>query len=267
MRRNTGIETRKENLRVVGQRNVLGIDESPDGTYSTINTETKSHRLVTYFPVDGKQPQTVENFAASKHTEEREWQSFPEEDEDDPLGDFSTSISSTSLPKNCPSCGGGMLVSSSPGLHGDGKEGLPRSPTELRCRTCGKSLHVALSNSSLPEQPGTSNRTFELAQIKPASSLPPNVTLGTQTKGVNNSESSNDDRIKVTHNRINELQTGNESVGEPNGGLTGSSSSEASSASEAQVQIEREQAKDLALKLYKLDGFTKDEVAPELSKK
>lgn len=252
MRRNTGIDTRKEDLKV--KKDLLAIDENPDGS--------KYHRLITYFPVDGNQPQTVDNFSALKH-KEIQHNSFAEEDEY-LSGELSTSASS--LPKNCPSCGGGMLVSSTPGLHEDSSRQKPGSPTKLRCRKCGKSLHVTLSNSSLPEQSGTSSRTFKTSPIKPSSSLPSNVALGIQRKGVDESDNIEDKRTRIEQSEANELRIGNGSVGQTSKGLTGSSS-EASVASDSQLQAEREKAGEMAMKLYRLEGFTKDEVAAELSKK
>ncbi|XP_031568193.1 PH and SEC7 domain-containing protein 1-like isoform X2 [Actinia tenebrosa] len=251
MRRNTGIETRKEDLKV--KKNLLAIDENPDGT--------KYHRLITYFPVDGNQPQTMEDFSALKHKEIKH-KRFSGEDEY-LSGEISTSASS--LPKNCPSCGGGMLVSSTPGLHEGNSRQKPGSPTKLRCRKCGKSLHVTLSNSSLPEKSGPSSRTFESSPIKPSSSLPSNATLGIQRKGVDQLDNSEDTRTRIEQSEENELKIDNGSVGQPSKGLTGSSS-EASVASESQLQVEREKAGEMAIKLYRLEGFTKDEVAAELSK-
>ena len=253
MRRNTGIETRKEDLKV--KKNLLAIDENSDGT--------KYHRLITYFPVDGNQPQTVENFSALKHKELLQHKSFSEEDEY--LSD-ELSVSASSLPKNCPSCGGGMLVSSSPGLHEDSSRQTPSSPTKLHCRKCGKCLHITISNSSLPEQSGTSIRTFRSSPMKPSSSLPSNVTLGTQRRGVDQSDNKQDKRTRNEQSGENELRIGNGIVGQPSKGLMGSSS-EASIGSESQLQVEQERAREMAMKLYRLEGYTKDEVAAELSKK
>lgn len=252
MRRNTGIETRKEDLKV--KKNLLAIDENPDGT--------KYHRLITYFPVDGKQPQTVDNFSALKHKELQQ-KSFAEE-HDYLSGELSTSASS--LPKNCPSCGGGMLVSSTPGLHEDTARPRAGSPTKLRCRKCGKSLHITLSNSSLPEQSASSSRTFESSPIKSSSSVPSNVALGIQRRGVDESDNSDGKRTRIEQSKGNELRIGNGSVGQTCTGVTGSSS-EASMSSESQLLVDREKAREMAMKLYRLEGFTKDEVAVELSKK
>lgn len=217
----------------------LEMEEGTDGNYiPKPETPNELYRIMTYFPVDGKSPKTIENYTSQRR-------SYPEqESEGSSAATLSPNASVTSLPKSCPSCGGGMLVSSTPGLHGTGSKREP-IPTALRCRKCGKNMRVHVSNTSLPEKSRTNQKNHQSSHLKPSSSLPPNVSLSTQA---------NHTSQPVNSLHTNDLHSG--TLKASSGTLTRSD-----------THLEKDKARDFAIKLYRLNGYTKDEVAPELSKK
>lgn len=230
--------TSKDELR---RQRALEMEQNTDRTYlPKRETSNESFRVMTYFPVDGKTPKTIENYS-SHRSERSERRSFPEQDSEDSSTTLSANASANSLPKSCPYCGGGMLVSSTPGLHGSSAKHGP-TPTALRCRKCGKNMKVTVSNTSLPEKSRTVQKNHQSTHLKPANSLPPNVTLSTHT---------NDSMLLHTHfDKDVHLKSSS------SGTLTGSD-----------LQLDKDKAREFAIKLYQLNGYTKDEVAPELSKK
>lgn len=202
------------------------------------------YRVITYFPVDGKTPKTIENYV-SNHNDRRERRSYPNQDSEDSSLTLSAHTSTHSLPKSCPSCGGGMLVSSTPGLHGTSPKHGPL-PTALSCRKCGKNMRVTISNSSLPEKSRTTTQhNHNSNHLKPANSLPSTVTLSTHTYDT-----------RTSHSTFHSELTSGTLKASSSGTLTGSD-----------LQLEKDKARELAIKLYQLNGYTQDEVAPELSKK
>ncbi|XP_032230434.2 PH and SEC7 domain-containing protein 1 isoform X4 [Nematostella vectensis] len=246
MRRTIG--SKSEDTCLSSGQSGKGYIHGTDGQYSPTETD-ESYRLMTYFPIDGRPPKTVEKLPVVK----RDRNSFPENKIGSSSSSISSHLSAQSFPHSCPYCGGTSLLASSPGLHREG--GTPQSPTRIKCRKCGKNLQLSSSGTSLPERPYTSHHQGHApSRLKPSTSLPPHA-----------SSSHGHERILLQSGSLDDHRTGNGSIVPPRvEDYDGPLSSD--SLIGKPRWVEHESPRTLAFRLFSLDGFTKDQVAPQLYK-
>lgn len=252
-----GNSTSSDDVRAVGRLSLIGLEEGVDGIFVR-RRDKVVERVITDFPVHNNSPSSRTDKISRPESYKRK--SFP---------DSGGRTSQESLPKNCVNCG--QPIDFSRDVDCNTSAESANATKYLRCRKCGHVRNYSAGGSSLPGTPYSAHRTLEPSPF----GLPSQRTAQSPTKVNGN--------INYKHSPIHGDGEGHLPMDkEPSSGtkvvLNGGLTSEhvlkkpfeglpPDSSGRQFNDLHYESPSSLAKRLFNLEGFDRDEVAPELSKK
>ena len=241
-----------DDLRTVGRMSVLGIDEGADGTFQfkkEHRTEAKKAAPVKEFPMN-RSPGAIENHT---HLETNQVQ----------RNSFPNASLENSRTRQCPNCGESIKMQQ--------QVWEPRIDSgkwnNLTCSKCGRPLQLqAATGGSLPGMPYAKHGQLE--DISRSCDASPWLKAnGASHDGSQSRRSTASMQSDGSSGRYSRAFISNGDVitlGVPR--ESDDSTSQDASSSSGQ-EVEEESAAALALRLFRLDGFKREEVAQQLYKK
>lgn len=246
-----GNSTSSEDVRAVGRWSLLGVDQGVDGIFVRRKDEIVE-RVITDFPVD--------NNSSSSRTDKI---TRPENYKRDSWPDNGGKRSSQeSLPKNCVNCG--QPIDFSRDLDHNSSAETTQASKYLKCKKCGHIRNYSSGGSSLPGTPYSAHRTLETSPF----GLPSQRTAQSSHKVNGNL---NHKPAQMHGNSGYHLSKNNEPSKESSSVLNGTLKTDfflpPDSAGKQFNDLLYETPSALAQRLFNLEGFDREEVSPELSKK
>ena len=253
-----GNSTSSDNIRAVGRMSLVGLEEGVDGIFVRRKDDIVE-RVITDFPVHINAPSSRIDKIARPESYKRK--SFP---------DDGSRTSQESLPKSCINCGQPIDVSKD--AHSNKSMASANTTKYLTCQKCGHVRNYSSSGgSSLPGTPYSAHRTLEPSPF----GLPSHRTAQSPSKvngnlvrkpaqlhgdsehhSAKNKEPSSDTKAVLNGSLKTE-----DVLTKPFEGLPPDSYGRQFN------DVLYESPSSLAQRLFNLEGFDRDEVAPELSKK
>ena len=250
-----GTSTSTDDVRAVGRMSLIGLEQGVDGIF-TRRKDDIVERVITDFP--------VHNNASSSRTDKI---TRPESYKRKSYPDEGRRTSRESLPKNCINCG--QPIDSSTDKDCKQSAESSRDSNNLTCRKCGHVRSYSSGGSSLPGTPYSGHRTLEPSPFglssQHTSQSPTKLNGNLNHKpaktqdlpSLKSKEASCETKI-IINGGLKTEQVANRRSFE---GLP------PDSAGRLHSDLHYEGSSSLAQRLFNLDGFGREEVAPELSKK
>ena len=258
-----GTSTSSEDIRTVGRLSLLGLEEGADGIFVRQRDDV-IERLITDFPVVTSASSTRSDKIVR-----------PENFQGKSFSDEGSRTSKESIPRHCTKCSEPIDVCAESGES-------PESPNlrqDLTCKRCAQSREYSAGGSSLPGTPYSAQRTCQSSSF---SSSNQHLSL-TYPESPTQHPTSSPTKINGNHNY---LPYQKHSSDEMQGHAPNSVSTDFKAVSNGAVRTEHVSSKEssidslphrykdlqyespfaLAKRLYNLEGFGREDVAPELSK-
>lgn len=250
-----GKSTSSEDVRSVGRMSLIGLEDGVDGIF-TRRKDDIVERVITHFPVHDNSPSSRTDKLARPKSYKRK--SFP---------DDKNRTTQSSLPKSCVNCE--QPVDFPKEVECNASSESP-SKHELGCKKCGHVRSYSSGGTSLPGTPYSVHKTLEQSPF----GLPSQRTAQSPSK-LNGSI--NCQPAQLHGNSEHHLPKSRSPYSESKVVINGIIKSEhllnkpdglpPDSSGKGFTDLQYESPSALAQKLFNLDGFDRDEVAPELSKK
>lgn len=250
-----GKSTSSEDVRSVGRMSLIGLEDGVDGIF-TRRKDDIVERVITHFPVHDNSPSSRTDKLARPESYKRK--SFP---------DDKNRTTQSSLPKSCVNCEQPKDFSKEVECNASSES---PSKHELGCKKCGHVRSYSSGGTSLPGTPYSVHKTLEQSPF----GLPSQRTAQSPSK-LNGSI--NCQPAQFHGDSEDHLPKSRSPYSESKVVINGSIKSEhvlnkpdgvpPDSSGKGFTDLQYESPSALAQKLFNLDGFDRDEVAPELSKK
>lgn len=252
-----GASTSTDDVRAVGRLSLIGLEQGVDGIFVRRKDDVVE-RVITDFPVRNNAPSSRTDKITRPESYKR--QSYPNEGH---------RTSRESLPKCCINCG--QPIDYPKDIECKASTESSQTSKYLKCRKCGHVRNYSSGGSSLPGTPYSNHRTLEPSPFglpsqrnpqsptklngnvthKPVQSRSDNAFPSAKIKGASN------DAKSVLNGGLKTEQAGHRKFDHlpPD------------SAGRQYNDLHYESPSSLAQRLFNLNGFSREEVAPELSKK
>ena len=254
-----GNSTSSEDIRSVGRMSLIGLEEGVDGIFTRKKGDIVE-RVITEFP--------VHNNSSSSRTDNL---TRPESYKRKSIPDDKNGTSQEPLPKGCVKCGQPLDFSKDVDCNASVES---TSSYKCTCRNCGHVRNYSSGGTSLPGIPYSTHRTLESSPF----GLPSQRTASSSSTKVNGNLNYKPAQIQGDRGSESHLPKGKEPSSGPKAVLNGDVKSEhvlkepfeglpPDSSGRQSTDAHYESPSAMAQRLFNLEGFDRDEVATELSKK
>ena len=255
-----GNSTSSDDIRSLGRMSLIGLEQGVDGIF-TRRKEDIVEIVITNFPVDNNSPSSKTDKLTRPESYKRK--SFPDN------GSNGSRTSQESSPKSCINCG--QPLDCSKDVECNASADSAHASNYLTCRKCGHVRNYSSGGSSLPGTPYSAHRTLETSPF----GLPSQRTVQSPTKANGNI---NNKHVQMhgdgDHHLLKSKEPSDETKAVLNGGIKTEHVSKKpfeglppDSFGRQFGDLLYESPSSKAQRLFNFEGFDRDEVAQELSKK
>lgn len=252
-----GNSTSFEDIRSVGRMSLIGLEEGVDGIFTRKKGDIVE-RVITEFPIHNNSPSSRTDKLTRPESYKRK--SIP--------GDKNRT-SQEPLPKGCVNCGQPLDFSKECNASVEST-----SYYKYTCRKCRHVRNYSSGGTSLPGTPYSTHRTLESSPF----GLPSQRTASSSSTKVNGNLNYNPAQMQGDRGSESHLPKGKELSSGTKAVLNGNVKSEhvlkepfeglpPDSSGRQSTDAHYENSSAMAQRLFNLEGFDRDEVATELSKK
>ena len=249
-----GTSTSTEDVRAVGRMSLIGLEQGVDGIFVRRNDDVVE-RVITDFPVRVNVPSSRTDKINRPESFKR--QSYPNEGH---------RTSRESLPESCSNCG--QPVDYPKDVEYKSSTESSQSSEYLTCKKCGHVRNYSSGGRSLPGTPYSNHKTLEPSPFGLLSQHNQSPTKLNGNVNYKPGQSHGEKAVTSAHSRA----ASSDSKKFLNGGLKMENGKfenlpSPDSAGRQYNDPHYESPSALAQRLFNLDGFSREEVTPELSKK
>ena len=256
-----GNSTSSEDIRSVGRMSLIGLEEGVDGIFTRKKGDIVE-RVITEFPIYNNSP--------SSRTDKL---TRPDSYKGKSIPDDKNKTSQEPVPKGCVNCGQPLAFSKDV----DCNASLSMESTsnyKYTCRKCGHVRNYSSGGTSFPGTPYSTHRTLESSPF----GLPSQRTASSSPTKVNGNLNYEPAQMQGDTGSENHLPKGKEPSSGTNAVLNGNVKSEhvlkkpfeglpPDFSGRQSTDAHYESPSAMAQRLFNLEGFDRDKVATELSKK